>query len=72
MNLDVRLPMGLLFAIIGVILLVHGFTADPTIYDNHSLGININLIWGGVLLVFGAIMLTLAKIGSGKAPEGKE
>jgi hypothetical protein len=61
MNLDVRLPMGLLFAIIGVILLVHGFTADPAIYDNHSLGININARWGGVILAFGAFMLYLSR-----------
>lgn len=61
MNLDVRLPMGLLFAIIGVILLVHGFTADQAIYDNHSLGININARWGGVILAFGALMLFLAR-----------
>ena len=61
MNLDVRLPMGLLFSIIGVILLVHGFTADPAIYDSHSLGININVRWGGVILAFGAFMLFLAR-----------
>ncbi|MBK9990162.1 MAG: hypothetical protein IPP19_05345 [Verrucomicrobia bacterium] len=61
MNLDVRLPMGLLFAIIGIILLVHGFTADQAIYDNHSLGININARWGGVILAFGAFMLFLSR-----------
>jgi len=61
MNLDVRLPMGLLFALIGVILLVHGFTADPAIYDSHSLGININTRWGAVILAFGACMLFLSR-----------
>jgi hypothetical protein len=61
MNLDVRLPMGLLFAIIGVILLVHGFAADPAIYDSHSLGININVRWGAVILAFGALMLFLSR-----------
>jgi hypothetical protein len=61
MNLDVRLPMGLLFALIGVILLVHGFTADPAIYDSHSLGININTRWGVVILAFGAFMLFLSR-----------
>lgn len=59
MNLDVRLPMGLLFAIIGAILCVHGFTSDPAIYTTHSLGININTLWGFVLLAFGAAMLFL-------------
>ena len=59
MHLDVRLPMGLLFAILGVILCVHGFTSDPAIYQQHSLGINVNVIWGFVLVAFGAAMLLL-------------
>jgi hypothetical protein len=59
MNLDVRLPMGLLFAIIGAILVVHGFLADKAIYVQHSLGMNINVRWGFVLLAFGAAMLLL-------------
>jgi hypothetical protein len=59
MNLDVRTPMGLMFAIIGAILTVFGLVSDPAIYE-RSLGININLWWGLVLLVFGAAMLLLA------------
>jgi len=59
MNLDVRLPMALLFLIIGVILVVHGVTADPAIYAKHSLGININVKWGIVLLGFGTVLLGL-------------
>ena len=59
MNLDVRLPMGLLFVIIGAILVIHGFLADKAIYATHSLGININTSWGFVLLAFGAAMLLL-------------
>ncbi|MFT3783871.1 MAG: hypothetical protein QM790_17815 [Nibricoccus sp.] len=61
MNLDVRLPMGLLFALIGAILMVHGFTADPEIFKTHSLGININVRWGLIIFAFGAIMLFLAR-----------
>ncbi len=61
MNLDVRLPMGLLFVIIGAILLVHGLTADPVIYATHSLGININASWGAVIAAFGGVMLFLAR-----------
>jgi hypothetical protein len=34
----------------------------------HSLGININLIWGAVLLVFGALMLLGAIFGRKKPP----
>ncbi|AOS46390.1 hypothetical protein Verru16b_03496 [Lacunisphaera limnophila] len=61
MQLDVRKPMGLLFLLLGVILLVYGFTSDPAIYAQHSLGHNVNLIWGAVFAVFGALMLWLAR-----------
>jgi hypothetical protein len=59
--LDIRIPIGLLFAIMGVILLIFGFVSNKQIYDTHSLGMNINVIWGGVMLVFGAAMLALVR-----------
>lgn len=59
MQLDVRLPMGYLFLILGIILVVFGLVSDPAIYARHSLGININLMWGGCLGVFGGAMLFL-------------
>lgn len=59
MNLDVRLPIGLMFTIIGVALAGFGLTSDRAIYD-RSLGINVNLWWGLVLLAFGIAMLALA------------
>ena len=56
MGLDIRLPIGLLFAILGGLLVVFGLaTFNADIYG-PSLGININLIWGVVLLVFGVLM----------------
>jgi hypothetical protein len=58
MRLDVRLPIGLLFFAIGIVLSVYGIVSDPAIYQK-SLGINVNLRWGAVLLVFGLIMLAL-------------
>jgi hypothetical protein len=58
MRLDVRLPIGLLFTAVGVVLSVYGLVSDPAIYQK-SLGINVNLRWGAVLLVFGVIMLAL-------------
>jgi hypothetical protein len=60
MNLDVRLPIGLMFSVFGVLLAVFGLVSDPKIYAEHSLGINVNLDWGVVLLLFGATMLALA------------
>ncbi len=57
MGLDIRLPIGLMFSLVGVLLLGYGLTSPKEIYEAHSLGININLIWGGVLVVFGVLML---------------
>jgi len=59
-QLDVRLPMGLLFLILGLILVGYGLTADPAIYASHSLGQNVNVTWGAIFVLFGAAMLTLA------------
>lgn len=66
MKLDLRLPMGLMFTIFGAILTVYGFTSDRAIYG-RSLGINVNLWWGLVLVAFGLVMLTLALRGRRKA-----
>ena len=58
MNLDLRLPIGLMFSIFGVMLVVYGLVSDTAIYS-RSLGINVNLWWGVVLLAFGLVMLGL-------------
>ncbi len=60
MGLDIRLPIGLLFVIIGGVLAVFGWLADPRIYA-RSLGINVNLWWGLVMLAVGAIFLWLSR-----------
>jgi len=67
MNFDLRLPIGIMFSVFGLILTIFGAVSDKKIYEEHSLGININLIWGIVLLVFGLFMLFLALKG-GKKP----
>ncbi len=66
MNLDIRLPIGLMFAMVGAILAVYGMVSDPAIYK-RSLGINVNLWWGLVMFLFGAVMLLLAR----RATSGK-
>ena len=60
MDLDVRLPIGMMFSLFGLILTGFGLTSDPSIYAEHSLGINVDLGWGIVLLAFGTTMLTFA------------
>ena len=64
MGLDIRWPIGLMFTLIGALLVIYG-VAKPA--GSVSLDININLIWGVVLLVFGALMLAGA-IRGGKNP----
>ena len=59
MNLDLRLPIGLMFSIFGAMLSVYGLVSGTAIYD-RSLGINVNLWWGLVLLAFGLVMLGFA------------
>lgn len=58
MQLDIRLPIGAMFGIFGLLLAGFGLWSDPRIYE-RSLGDNINLEWGIVLIAFGAIMLWL-------------
>ena len=60
MQLDVRLPMGLLFLILGIILTGYGLMSDASIYQ-RSLGDNVNLHWGIVFMVFGGVVLFLAR-----------
>jgi len=60
MKVDLRLPIGLMFSVFGVLLAGYGLVSDKEIYQ-RSLGINVNLWWGLVLLVFGGVMLGLTK-----------
>jgi LPXTG-motif cell wall-anchored protein len=62
MAFDIRLPIGLLFTALGVILMVFGAASDPAIYRAHSLGVNINLIWGAAMTLFGLVALALAGV----------
>jgi hypothetical protein len=59
MAFDIRLPMGLLFTTLGLLLAIYGAVSNPEIYK-ASLGINVNLIWGLALTAFGYMMLLLA------------
>jgi hypothetical protein len=64
MGLDIRIPLGLLFTAIGLILVAFGaFTHGSAIYA-ISLGFNLNLVWGLVLMLFGAVMLAFARLSS--------
>jgi hypothetical protein len=60
MGLDIRLPIGGLFSILGLLLAGYGLVSDRGIYV-RSLGINVNLWWGVALLVFGVVMIVLGR-----------
>jgi multisubunit Na+/H+ antiporter MnhG subunit len=61
MQFDLRLPIGYLFTILGAMFVLFGlFTANAEMYQ-RSLGININLWWGAVLLIFGLLMAFAAR-----------
>ena len=61
MGLDIRWPIGLLFSLVGALLVIYGVAtmSDAEVY-RRSLDINVNLRWGLVVLAFGASMLALA------------
>ncbi len=69
MNLDLRIPIGLLFGLLGVLLTGYGLVSDPADYT-RSLGINVNL-WSGVaMLLFGLAMLASARFSRTRGREG--
>ena len=67
MGLDIRLPIGMMFTLLGAILAIYGLVTggDSEMYKS-SLNVNVNLIWGAVLFLFGAVMLTFALIARSK------
>jgi hypothetical protein len=77
MGLDIRLPIGMLFTLLGAVLAGYGVLGDAAVYQ-RSLGYNVNLWWGAVLLLFGIVMLLLGRGGARTPrpaaldPEGRE
>ena len=56
MYFDLRIAIGALFAVYGALLALYGAFGDQAQYA-RSLGLNVNLLWGAVMLVFGLCML---------------
>ena len=76
MGLDIRLPIGFMFTLVGAVLTVFGIFSDRSLYQ-RSLGFNVNLWWGLVLLVFGLVFLYYGRRGTSTVrlaettPEGR-
>lgn len=61
MRLDIRTPIGLMFGIFGLLLAGYGLLTRGSPLYERSLGSNLNLEWGVVLLAFGCAMLWLSR-----------
>jgi hypothetical protein len=62
MGLDIRVPLGLIFLSIGGILTAYGiFTHGDSALYARCLDVNLNLIWGAIMVVFGAIMFFIGR-----------
>jgi hypothetical protein len=68
MGIDIRLPIGILFTLLGLILTAYGAFGDTSRYK-QSVGVNINLDWGIVLLLFGVLMFLLGRRGMRGTPQ---
>jgi hypothetical protein len=69
MGLDIRWPIGIMFTLISVLLIIEGAVSGPSeklaAINVHT---NVNLWWGVVLLVFGVLMLLGAARGGKRPP----
>ena len=70
MSLDLRIPLGMMFSLLGAILSAFGLATNGNekLYA-PSLGINANLWWGLVLLAFGLTMFVFGKRGQKRLAE---
>jgi membrane-bound ClpP family serine protease len=62
MGLDIKIPIGMMFSLFGIILTIFGIsTMDDEMYA-ISIGKNINLLSGIGMLVFGVFMLLISDL----------
>lgn len=61
MNFDIRIPIGALFSLLGGTLLLYGLITKGDALYERSFGLNVNIIWGAVMLAFGVLMWSLAQ-----------
>ena len=70
MGFDIRIPIGALFGVLGLLLCIYGaITRGSAIYAVHSLGLNVNLWWGLIMLLFGVGMLSLSRLRGKRLPD---
>ena len=62
MGLDIKIPIGLMFVIFGIILTTFGLTTSGDEIYAISLGKNVNLISGIGMLIFGGFMILISDL----------
>ncbi|HKK62036.1 MAG TPA: hypothetical protein VJ951_05725 [Bacteroidales bacterium] len=62
MGLDIKIPIGMMFVIFGIMLTIFGLTTSGDDMYNISLGKNINLFSGIGMFIFGAFMLIISDL----------
>ena len=62
MGLDIRIPLGLIFLLIGGLMSVYGLiTRNSAVIYEKSMEINLNLTWGLIMFIFGLIMFLVGR-----------
>ena len=61
MGLDIRIPLGLIFLILGGIMSLFGLVTRHSAIYEKSLDVNLNLGWGLVLFLFGSMMFFIGR-----------
>lgn len=67
--LDLKLPIGGLLGVYGVLLTVYGLLTPKAMYG-ISLGINLNLIWGILMVLIGGAFLFAAFVKRSRTGKG--
>ncbi len=55
-ELDIRWPIGLLFLVLGALIAVYGAVAPQHTHVEGNINVNLNLVWGVVMVFFGLLM----------------
>jgi hypothetical protein len=75
--MDIRVPVGALFASYGILLIVYALVGADVAPRHMLIGLNVNLVTGVGMLVFGSVFLLLSRRGgptvqrSSATPEGR-
>jgi hypothetical protein len=72
--LDVRLPIGWLFLVLGVMLAAYGYANPPAeslLLGQVSLPLNLDVPWGILMALFGLAMVSLAQMDKLKVLEAQ-